>query len=124
MRISDWSSDGCSADLVAGMAALDKVGLAEWWDHTPAELSGGQQQRVAIARAIVTNPDVLLADEPTGNLDSKRSIEIMKLLQDLNRNGGITVVMVTHEAEMAAFANTIIHFMDGLVESVDVREPA
>ena len=104
------------------MAALDKVGLADWWDHTPAELSGGQQQRVAIARAMATHPDVLLADEPTGNLDSERSIEIMELLTDLNRNSGITVLMVTHEAEMAAFARTIIHFRDGLVEQVEVTE--
>ena len=102
-----------------GMAALDKVGLKQWWDHTPAELSGGQQQRVAIARAIVTSPDVLLADEPTGNLDSERSVEIMELLTDLNRNSGITVLMVTHEPEMAAFARTIVHFKDGLVERVD-----
>ncbi len=102
-----------------GMAALDKVGLADWWDHTPAELSGGQQQRVAIARAIVTQPDVLLADEPTGNLDTERSIEIMELLTDLNQTNGITVLMVTHEAEMAAFARTIIHFRDGLVERVE-----
>jgi putative ABC transport system ATP-binding protein len=104
------------------MAALDKVGLADWWDHTPAELSGGQQQRVAIARAIVTHPDVLLADEPTGNLDTERSIEIMELLTDLNRNSGITVLMVTHEAEMAAFAHTIIHFRDGLVERTEVKD--
>jgi putative ABC transport system ATP-binding protein len=104
-----------------GMAALDKVGLADWWDHTPAELSGGQQQRVAIARAIVTQPEVLLADEPTGNLDTERSIEIMKLLTDLNRASGITVLMVTHEPEMAAFARTIIHFRDGLVEKIDAR---
>ncbi|EQB08259.1 ABC transporter [Sphingobium quisquiliarum P25] len=103
----------------AGMAALDKVGLKDWWDHTPAELSGGQQQRVAIARAIVTQPDVLLADEPTGNLDSERSIEIMELLTDLNRNGGITVLMVTHEPDMAAFARTIVHFKDGLVERIE-----
>jgi putative ABC transport system ATP-binding protein len=102
-----------------GMAALDKVGLKPWWDHTPAELSGGQQQRVAIARAIVTSPDVLLADEPTGNLDSERSIEIMELLTDLNRNSGITVLMVTHEPDMAAFARTIIHFKDGLVERTE-----
>ncbi len=102
-----------------GMAALDKVGLKPWWDHTPAELSGGQQQRVAIARAIVTSPDVLLADEPTGNLDSERSIEIMELLTDLNRNSGITVLMVTHEPDMAAFACTIVHFKDGLVERIE-----
>ena len=101
------------------MAALDKVGLAPWAKHTPAELSGGQQQRVAIARAIVTQPDVLLADEPTGNLDSECSIEIMELLTDLNQTSGITVLMVTHEAEMAAFARTIVHFRDGLVESVE-----
>ncbi|MDF0541461.1 ABC transporter ATP-binding protein [Sphingobium sp. H39-3-25] len=102
-----------------GMAALDKVGLKPWWDHTPAELSGGQQQRVAIARAIVTQPAVLLADEPTGNLDSERSVEIMKLLTDLNRNSGITVLMVTHEPEMAAFARTIVQFRDGLVERIE-----
>ena len=101
-----------------GMAALDRMGLSEWWDHTPAELSGGQQQRVAIARAIVTNPEVLLADEPTGNLDTERSIEIMKLLEGFNRDSGITILMVTHEAEMAAFAHTIVRFRDGLVESV------
>ena len=103
----------------AGMAALDKVGLKEWWDHTPAELSGGQQQRVALARAIVTHPAVLLADEPTGNLDSERSVEIMELLTDLNRNSGITVLMVTHEPDMAAYARTIVHFKDGLVERID-----
>ena len=104
-----------------GMAALDKVGLAEWHDHTPAELSGGQQQRVAIARAIVTQPDVLLADEPTGNLDSERSVEIMGLLTELNEASGITVLMVTHEAEMAAFAHTVVHFRDGLVERVEAN---
>ena len=105
----------------AGMAALDKVGLTDWWDHTPGELSGGQQQRVAIARALVTEPDVLLADEPTGNLDSQTSMEIMKFLEDLNKNSGITVLMVTHEAEMAAFARSIVHFKDGLVERVDQK---
>jgi len=103
----------------AAMAALDKVGLKDWWNHTPAELSGGQQQRVAIARAIVTNPDVLLADEPTGNLDSKTSVEIMELLTGLNRDGGITVLMVTHEPDMAAYARTVVHFRDGLVEQVE-----
>ena len=105
----------------AGMAALDKVGLADWWDHTPAELSGGQQQRVAIARAIVTNPDVLLADEPTGNLDSQRSVEIMELLSSLNRDSNITVSMVTHEPDMADFAHTLVHFRDGLVERIETN---
>ena len=106
------------------MAALDKVGLADWWDQTPAELSGGQQQRVAIARAIVTHPDVLLADEPTGNLDSQRSVEIMELLTDLNRSSGITVLMVTHEPDMAAYARTIVHFRDGVVERIEDRRVA
>ena len=100
----------------ASMAALTQVGLAEWADHTPAELSGGQQQRVAIARAIVTEPQVLLADEPTGNLDSERSREIMELLVRLNTEQGITVLMVTHEPDMAAFARRIVHFRDGRVE--------
>ncbi|WP_414901022.1 ABC transporter ATP-binding protein [Sphingomonas flavalba] len=106
------------------MAALDQVGLAPWAGHSPAELSGGQQQRVAIARAIVTSPDVLLADEPTGNLDSERSIEIMELLTELNVRRGITVIMVTHEPEMADFAHTIVHFKDGLVERIDKRHVA
>ncbi|WP_454885729.1 ABC transporter ATP-binding protein [Sphingomonas oryzagri] len=107
----------------AAMAALDKVGLVDWAKHTPAELSGGQQQRVAIARAIVTHPDVLLADEPTGNLDSERSIEIMELLTELNRTSGITVLMVTHEPDMAAYARTIVHFRDGLVETIERKAP-
>ncbi|HOC25645.1 MAG TPA: ATP-binding cassette domain-containing protein, partial [bacterium] len=85
--------------------------------HSPGELSGGQQQRVAIARAIVTGPAVLLADEPTGNLDTARSREIMDLLTALNRERGITVIMVTHEQDMAAYATRIIRFMDGLVAS-------
>jgi len=98
-------------------AALDAVGLRQWEHHTPAELSGGQQQRVAIARAIVTDPAILLADEPTGNLDSQRSYEIMDLLAALNRDRGITVLMVTHEPGMARYAKRIIHFVDGRVDS-------
>ena len=95
--------------------ALASVGLTGWEHHTPAELSGGQQQRVAIARAIVTEPAVLLADEPTGNLDTQRSREIMDLLWALNARHGITVLMVTHEADMAAYAKRIVHFVDGVV---------
>ena len=110
------------ARRAAAMEALDIVGLARWADHTPAELSGGQQQRVAIARAIVTRPDVLLADEPTGNLDSERSLEIMALLARLNRESGITILMVTHEPDMAAYARTVVHFRDGLVEWIEERE--
>lgn len=105
-----------SARRLAAMAALEKVGLGPWANHKPNELSGGQQQRVAIARAIVTKPEVLLADEPTGNLDSARSIEIMQLLQTLNRALGVTVVMITHEPEMAAFASRTVFFKDGLVQ--------
>jgi putative ABC transport system ATP-binding protein len=97
--------------------ALNTVGLSGWESHTPGELSGGQQQRVAIARAIITEPSVLLADEPTGNLDSACSIEIMELLCQLNRDRGITIVMVTHESDMSKYAKRIVHFVDGLVES-------
>ena len=102
--------------------ALDQVGLTGREDHTPGELSGGQQQRVAIARAMVTQPAVLLADEPTGNLDSARSAEIMNLLTDLNRDHGITMIMVTHEARMAAYARRIVHFEDGLIETDEKKD--
>jgi putative ABC transport system ATP-binding protein len=100
--------------------ALDEVGLLDRHHHSPAQLSGGQQQRVAIARALVTEPHLLLADEPTGNLDSARSVEIMELLRRLNNDRGITIVMVTHEEDMARFARRRIHFHDGEIEA-DVR---
>jgi ABC-type lipoprotein export system ATPase subunit len=103
------------------MEALERVGLGGRALHTPGELSGGQQQRVAIARAIVTQPKVLLADEPTGNLDTKTSHEIMDLLVDLNRSQDITIVMVTHEPDMVVYANRVVHFLDGKIES-DSRE--
>lgn len=96
-----------------GREALRQVGLEGWEHHTPGELSGGQQQRVAIARAIVTRPALLLADEPTGNLDTARGHEIMELLGGFNRELGITIVMVTHEAEIAAYAKRTLRFIDG-----------
>jgi putative ABC transport system ATP-binding protein len=100
----------------AALAALESVGLSGWEGHTSAELSGGQQQRVAIARALVSNPVLLLADEPTGNLDTQRSREVMELLAALNRDKGLTVVLVTHESEMAHYAKRVVHFLDGLVD--------
>lgn len=106
------------------LAALKSVGLEHVAHHTPAELSGGQQQRVAIARAIVTNPLVLLADEPTGNLDTAKSIEVMELLRSFNRDHGITVIMVTHEKEMAQYATRIIRFRDGMIDkTADGMDP-
>ena len=112
-----YRGESAAARHAAAAKALDSVGLKGWEHHTPAELSGGQQQRVAIARAIVTEPAVLLADEPTGNLDTHRSREIMDLLWRLNVDHGITVLMVTHEADMAAYARRIVHFVDGVVSS-------
>jgi putative ABC transport system ATP-binding protein len=106
----------------AAYKALEQVGLKGREHHTSQELSGGQQQRVAIARAIVTNPAVLLADEPTGNLDTKTSIEIMELITSLNRDKGITVIMVTHEDDIAAYAKRLIRFLDGNVASDQMNE--
>ncbi len=110
-----YRGDSAPARRAAATKALQAVGLGGWERHTPAELSGGQQQRVAIARAIVTEPAVVLADEPTGNLDSQRSHEIMGLLMALNRDHGITVLMVTHEPDMAAYARRMVHFLDGRI---------
>ena len=118
-----YRGESAEARHQAAQAALDQVGLAAWGHLTPAELSGGQQQRVAIARAIVTNPTILLADEPTGNLDTHRSHEIMELLTRLNDDQGITVLMVTHEPDMADYAKRIVHFVDGMIDS-DVRNRA
>ncbi|MGZ3424784.1 MAG: ABC transporter ATP-binding protein [Polyangiales bacterium] len=103
-------------------AALQRVGLGERLDHTPSQLSGGQQQRVAIARALVGEPKVILADEPTGALDSKTSIEVMRLLQELGK-AGITVIVVTHEADVAAYARRMIVVRDGRILTDQVQEP-
>jgi putative ABC transport system ATP-binding protein len=101
----------------AALKALELVGLSDRANHTSSELSGGQQQRVAIARALVTEPAVIFADEPTGNLDSSRSHEIMKLLDELNRTRNITIVLVTHEDDIAAYAKRQIRFKDGKIAS-------
>jgi putative ABC transport system ATP-binding protein len=103
------------------LQALSEVGLLSHAAHTPAEMSGGQQQRVAIARALVGEPQVLLADEPTGNLDSRRKREVMELLVQLTARRGLTLVMVTHEPEMAEFADRVVHFHDGVIEREERR---
>ncbi|WP_293677428.1 ABC transporter ATP-binding protein [uncultured Phenylobacterium sp.] len=108
----------------AALEALDLVGLSAWARHSPAELSGGQQQRVAIARALVSNPTVLLADEPTGNLDSEMGRGIMDLLTALNARSGLTILMVTHEPDMAAYAHRTVRFRDGRIAADDARQAA
>ncbi|HRH80426.1 MAG TPA: ABC transporter ATP-binding protein [Thiobacillaceae bacterium] len=118
-----YRGEPASRRHAAAAQALASVGLTGWEHHSPAELSGGQQQRVAIARAIVTAPSVLLADEPTGNLDSKTSHEIMELIAALNRERGIAVLMVTHEPEMAGYAGRVIRFVDGRVASDQRNAP-
>jgi len=117
-----YRGDSLSVRRKRAQMALAQVGLTGWERHTPGELSGGQQQRVAIARAMVTRPLVLLADEPTGNLDSERSEEIMELLTAINRDQGVTVVMVTHEPGMAAYAKRTVHFRDGRIETDHTHE--
>ena len=101
------------------MEYLERLGLEQWAGHYPNEMSGGQKQRVAIARALITHPQIILADEPTGALDSKTSVEVMQLLKDLNRNEGITIVVVTHESGVANETNKIIHIKDGIISSIE-----
>lgn len=103
------------------MEYLDKLGLKEWAGHYPNEMSGGQKQRVAIARALITHPQIILADEPTGALDSKTSVEVMKLLKKLNEDEGMTIVVVTHESGVANETNKIVHIKDGVIGNIEVN---
>ncbi len=101
------------------MEYLDKLGLKEWAHHMPNELSGGQKQRVAIARALISKPQIILADEPTGALDSKTSVEVMNILKELHDREGLTIVVVTHESGVANQTNKIIHIKDGVIERIE-----
>lgn len=103
------------------MEYLDRLGLKDWATHYPNELSGGQRQRVAIARALITQPKIILADEPTGALDSKTSVEVMQLLKKLNQEEGMTIVVVTHESGVANETNKIVHIKDGIIGDIEVN---
>ncbi|MCQ2141350.1 MAG: ABC transporter ATP-binding protein [Bacteroidales bacterium] len=103
------------------MEYLDRLGLADWASHYPNEMSGGQKQRVAIARALITHPQIILADEPTGALDSKTSVEVMELLGRLNREEGVTIIVVTHESGVANCTDKIVHIKDGIIGEIEMN---